>query len=438
MQVQKTRHGYKLVKSLFGKYEEIPEEWDLKRLDDIGQIIGGGTPDSTITEYWNGEILWAVPTDITKLSSNFISDTERKITKKGLTESSAKLLPIGAILITTRATIGECAINTKPIATNQGFQNLVCNDAYDTQFMFYTIKFHKNKLLRLSYGTTFLEISKSEIKKVLVALPKSIREQQKIAFILSNIDSLINQTQKIIDQTQKLKKGLMQKLLTRGIGHTKFKKVKWLFGQEIEIPQSWNLTILKEISTDGLQNGIFKKAEDFGFGVPLVNVSDLFSENEIRLQNLGKVNVSQKELAQFGIQEGDLFFCRSSLALDGIGRSNMIMKAETPAVFECHVMMLRPNNLVRPKYLFYFTRSHMFRQYIFSIAMTLTMTTIRQPDLEKAPILLPPIDEQQKILLILSDLDTTLEQLEKKVTQLELLKKGLMQKLLTGQIRVKV
>jgi len=117
-------------------------------------------------------------------------------------------------LITTRATIGECAINTKPIATNQGFQNLICDDENDRHFMFYAIKFHRNKLLRLSYGTTFPEISKSEIKKVLIALPESRIEQQKIASILSNIDSQIQKQQEYKSKLETLKKGLMQKLLT--------------------------------------------------------------------------------------------------------------------------------------------------------------------------------------------------------------------------------
>lgn len=214
MQVQKARKGYKLVKSLFGKYEEIPEEWEFKQLDEIGEIVGGGTPDSTNNEYWNGKILWAVPTDITKLKSNFIDNTERKISEKGLKESSAKLLPIGSILITSRATIGECAITTKPIATNQGFQSLLCNEQHDNLFWFYMIKFHKKRFLRLSYGTTFLEISKNAIKKVSIPTSISKKEQQKIASILSNVDSQIQKQQECKSKLESLKKGLMQKLLT--------------------------------------------------------------------------------------------------------------------------------------------------------------------------------------------------------------------------------
>ncbi len=205
---------FKKVPWLFGKKIEIPQEWEIKRLDEIGEIIGGGTPDSTNKDYWDGEILWAVPTDITKLQINQIENTERKITKLGLKNSSAKLLPIETILITSRATVGECAITTKPISTNQGFQNIICNDRHHNYLIFYLIEQFTNNLLRLSHGTTFLEISKNQIKKVIIPVSNSLPEQQKIASILSNIDSKIDSQEQYKEKLQKLKKSLMQKLLT--------------------------------------------------------------------------------------------------------------------------------------------------------------------------------------------------------------------------------
>ena len=211
----KSRSKFKKVKWLSGKEIKIPEEWEIKKLDEIGKIIGGGTPDSTNKEYWSGNILWATPTDITKLQTNQIENTERKITKQGLDNSSAKLLPKGTILITSRATIGECAIATQPIATNQGFQSIICNDRnFDRMCIFYLIRYHKSKLLRLAYGTTFLEINKSEIKKAIISIPSLLSEQQKIASILSRVDAYIQKNQEYKKKTELLKKGLMQKLLT--------------------------------------------------------------------------------------------------------------------------------------------------------------------------------------------------------------------------------
>lgn len=205
---------FKKIKWLFGKELEIPDEWNIKKIEEIGEIVSGGTPDSTNKNYWSGEILWAIPTDITKIKSNFIEDTERKITKQGLDNSSAKLLPVGAILITSRATIGECVITLKQISTNQGFQNLICNKNFDNFFIYYLIKYYQNNFLRVSQGTTFLEISKTEIKKILLPVPNSKDEQQKIATILSNIDSQITTQSQYKEKLERLKISLMQKLLT--------------------------------------------------------------------------------------------------------------------------------------------------------------------------------------------------------------------------------
>ncbi|MGB9167418.1 MAG: restriction endonuclease subunit S [Nitrososphaeraceae archaeon] len=193
---------------------EIPEEWTVKRFSDIGDVIGGGTPDTTKKDYWeNGNIAWAVPTDLTGLNKNYIDKTERYITEKGLNNSAAKLLPVGTVLITSRATIGQCTITKIPITTNQGFQSIICNNENDNIFILYTIKFNKEKLVRKSHGTTFLEISKNNIKNLKVPIPP-IKEQQKIASILSNIDSQIQKQQEYRIKLETLKKGLMQQLLT--------------------------------------------------------------------------------------------------------------------------------------------------------------------------------------------------------------------------------
>ena len=133
------------------------------------------------------------------------------------------------------------------MATNQGFQSIACNPENNNLFVFYAIKFHKNTLLRFAYGTTFLEISKNEMKKIKIPIPELYEEQEKIGMILSNVDSLIHVTENVLEQTQRLKKGLMQKLLTRGIGHTKFKIVSWIFTKQLEIPEEWEQKKLEDL-----------------------------------------------------------------------------------------------------------------------------------------------------------------------------------------------
>ena len=180
--------------------------WEEKKLEEIGNFIGGGTPNTAIQEYWDGGIPWYTPTEI---KNGDLKSSNRTITEKGLKNSSAKLLPQGTILITTRATIGDVAISKKECTTNQGFQSLVVNDSESNLFWFYWIIRHKEELIKRASGSTFKEISKNEIINITSYSPKK-QEQQKIADCLSSLDELIEA--KKVEALKEHKKGLMQRL----------------------------------------------------------------------------------------------------------------------------------------------------------------------------------------------------------------------------------
>lgn len=201
------QEGEKIPKLRFPEFQN-EGEWEEKKLGDIGEFIGGGTPDTKNPKYWNGHIQWFTPSEI---KSRYVSKSIRTITDEGLRNSSAKLLPKGAILITTRATIGDAAIAEVECATNQGFQSLIVNKAENNLFWYYWIIRHKMELINRASGSTFPEISKSEIVKIKVLSPK-IEEQQEIAACLSCADRLIELQSKKIELLQKEKKGLLQNL----------------------------------------------------------------------------------------------------------------------------------------------------------------------------------------------------------------------------------
>jgi type I restriction enzyme, S subunit len=310
--VQKARQGYMIVKSVFGQYEEIPESWRLKQFYEIGKIVGGGTPDTINPRYWNGKIPWAVPTDISPLKNIYINKTERYISEEGLEKSSARLLPIGTVLVTTRATIGECAINTIPMATNQGFQNIMCNSEHYNLFVYYALKFFKKRLLRLAYGTTFLEISKNNMKTVKIPVPNRA-EQNKIASILSKVDELIQKTDQITEQTQRLKKGLTQKLLTKGIGHIKFKNVHLgLRFLNLSIPESWLVATLEEVTQ--IIDTPHYTSPYFDSGIPVIRTSNCTSSGEIDFT--GSTFTSQEEYEKrrkiIDPEVGDVLYTREA------------------------------------------------------------------------------------------------------------------------------
>lgn len=186
--------------------------WNKVKLGEMGKFVSGGTPDTEKSEYWNGDIIWLTPSEITKLTNRFVSDSERKITKEGLKNSSAVLLPVRSLIVCTRATVGDCCINIKEVSTNQGFKNLIPENS-NIDFLYYLISSHKIDLIRKACGSTFLEISKHDIERLKYCIPP-LPEQKAIADILSKADEEIDLLTRKLSALKEQKTGLMQQLLT--------------------------------------------------------------------------------------------------------------------------------------------------------------------------------------------------------------------------------
>lgn len=189
-------------------------EWEVKRLDALASIRSGGTPSTTEPKFWNGDVLWCTPTDITGLGGfKYLSQTSRTITQVGLIASSADLIPVGSIVMTSRATIGECAINSVPMTTNQGFKNFIPFPTTDGEFLYYLLQTKKQEFIGLCSGSTFLEIGKTQLIRFEVKVPMKA-EQTAIATILSDMDAELTALESRRDKTRALKQGMMQELLT--------------------------------------------------------------------------------------------------------------------------------------------------------------------------------------------------------------------------------
>jgi type I restriction enzyme, S subunit len=183
-------------------------EWEVKIIGEVCDIVGGGTPETNVSEYWQGKIQWFTPTEI---KSDYVSKSIRTITEIGFKKSSAKLLPKGTILLTTRATIGEAAVALEECSTNQGFQSLIVKDNMNNIYVFNWIKQNKFELTKRANGSTFPEISKTELEQIEIQIP-SLLEQTKIANFLSAIDKKMQHVQAQIEKMEMWKKGLLQKM----------------------------------------------------------------------------------------------------------------------------------------------------------------------------------------------------------------------------------
>lgn len=190
------------------------EPWVAKTLYELAEICGGSTPSTTNPAYWNGEISWCTPTDISALGgAKYVSSTTRSITSAGLNACAADLLPPGSVIMTSRATIGECAINQVPMATNQGFKNFLPRRGVSGEFLYYLLQTRRVDFIGLCSGSTFLEIGKSQLARFEVTVPDE-DEQQAIARVLSDLDDELSEFALRRDKIASLKQGMMQQLLT--------------------------------------------------------------------------------------------------------------------------------------------------------------------------------------------------------------------------------
>ena len=252
------------------KYTEIgkiPVEWDVKMIQEIGEVVSGGTPKTKEDSYWDGNISWITPKDLSSFTERYIEVGERSITELGLKNSSAKLLPKGTVLFSSRAPIGYLAIARKELCTNQGFKNIVCDKKYSSnEFLFYMLKAKKNKIESIAGGSTFKEVSGKVVKEFKIPIPP-LNEQKAIAHILSTLDDKIE----VNNQINKTLENMAQAIFKQWFVDFEFpnedgEPYKPSGGEMVEselglIPKGWGVEEIGNISD--IQNGFAFKAPEY-------------------------------------------------------------------------------------------------------------------------------------------------------------------------------
>lgn len=406
---------------------EIPVDWDVVKVKDLGEVITGTTPRTAVKEYWNGSYPFVTPTDISE--SKYVSVTERTVSEKGLEEG--RCIPRGSVVVTCIASIGKVAIAARPCITNQQINAIICTPENDPQYVYYAMAFRTNILKTWAGQTQKPIVKKTLFEKFPIPRPL-LPEQRKIALILSNVDEAIRKTDEIIAKTEELKRGLMQQLLTRGIGQETFKKTK--IG---EIPQEWNLVKLEEI-VDSYRNGIYKRSRYYGQGIPSVRMYNI-KDGKVNTKGAPLLEVTEKELLLYGLSAGDIVINRVN-TIDLVGKAGVVPDGLGTATFESkniRVRLLRDR--CEPDFLAYFLGTSVYyKQIRATVKPAVAQATINQEDLDEIQVCLPSLPEQLEIVSILSNVDAKIEKERQAKGYLEQLKKGLAQLLLTGKVRVKV
>lgn len=408
----------------------IPQNWEVKKVIELFEVETGTTPSTKHEEYWDGGYInWITPSDMSKLRGRIhIQDSGRKITERGLRESNLTLLPTGAIIVSSRAPVGYIAVTKREATFNQGCKGLIPkkgNEIYSEFYAYYFLN-KKIELENLSGGSTFKELSKERLENFCVPFPPLL-EQKNIAEILLTVDQGIEKVDEAIKKTQRLKNGLMQELLTKGIGHKEFKDTE--VGR---IPKDWELRKLGEIGK--LERGKFayRPRNDprfYGGKFPFIQTGDIGGAN-------GIIKTYSQTLNEEGFKISKLFK-KGTIVISIAGNIGDVGILNFDSCFPDSIVGIKgdseeANNL----FLMYLLQKS--KGELDSIAPRSTQKNINLGILEAFKLPLPSLPEQKKIAEILSGVDERLELLRRRKERLEKIKRGLMNDLLTGNKRVRL
>ena len=382
----------------------LPEHWKVVRLGEVTEIIKGGTPSRSVERYFQGDIAWAIPSDITALDSAlYIHDTASHISEEGLSKSAAKLLPSRTVLLTSRATIGETAISTIPMATNQGFSNFICNGEILNVYLAYYLRHIKTKLNILARGSTFKEVTKGTLLNVEILLPP-LPEQRAIAHVLQTIQEAKFTRQREIALERERKAALMEDLFSYGTKGEPRKQTE--IG---EIPESWEVQTfedcLKKVKS---KRGPFIPKRDYQKSgeFPIIDQGAAFIAGWTN--SVESVNSDNLPVVIFGDHTRIFKYVDFPFAIGAQG-----------------TQILYPNNDILDAHFFYYV--------LLGLKVPNKGYNRHYRYLREFSIPCPPLPEQRAIASVFQAIDEKTTTLEKEVEHLDELFHAMLDELMTGQ-----
>jgi len=279
------------------------KSWIKVKLSDLGNVVGGATPSTLNEDYYGGDIAWITPKDLSNFEGRFISHGERNITKLGLKSCSTTLLPKNTVLFTSRAPIGYVAISSNELATNQGFKSIVPNKNTDYLFLYYLLKYNKDKIEGMGSGTTFKEVSGATMKNIEVNVPQDKEEQIRIGKILSSLDDKIEQNTRMNKVLEEIARALFHRwFVAFEFPNAEGKPYKSAGGKMVEsemgsVPEGWETNTLDNV-VDIIGGGTPKTStsEYWNGTIPWFSVIDAPNDGDIFVID------TEKHITQLGIE----------------------------------------------------------------------------------------------------------------------------------------
>jgi len=395
--------------------------WEIKKLGEVCEIMNGGTPDTTVPKFWDGENLWITPKDMGKLEGIYVDDTFRKITDDGLKNSSAKNLPINSIILSSRAPIGHLAINTKPISTNQGCKGLVPHKGVGTLYVYYFLSNSVDLLNSLGTGATFKELSGSKLGSVEIPIPP-LPEQLRIVAILDEAFAAIATAKANAEQNLKNAKELFESYLQGVFENPKdnWKKKKW--GDLCDF--------VRGPFGGSLKKNIFKE-DGYVVYEQKHAIHDHFNQLRYFIDE-DKFN----EMIRFELKPGDIIMSCSGVTL---GRVAIVPEGIKRGIINQALLKLTPKKNVSVNFIKHWLRSSIFQKIIFDFSGGAAIPNVPSAKILKDILIpFPSFEEQEKVVneieLVFGETQKLETIYQQKIADLEELKKSVLQKAFRGEL----
>jgi len=397
---------------------KIPLDWGITKVGDVSlDLVGGGTPSTTDPDYWGGDIAWMTSAHI---NGKEVTSGQKYITKKGLENSATHIVPKDNLLIATRVGIGKAAVNRIDIAISQDLTGVVVEKTKIlTEFLYWCVISNGKKLKSLAQGSTIKGILREDLGHLLV-LHLSLSEQRAIVGVLGVVDLAVAKAGEVIAKTERLKKGLMQELLTKGIGHKEYKQTP--IGKT---PTSWQVSTIGDVC-DQRNEMIQPSGNNNELLVGLEHVNS----GETRLHSYAE-GVMVKS-SKFKFYAGDVLYGKLRPYLD------KAVVADFDGICSTDLLVLKRKENVLKEFLVYVLHSNSFLKHAIATTSGTNHPRTSWSAISKFKFGLPERSQQQRIAETLSSVDKKLELEKKEKSRLERIKQGLMDLLLTGKVRVKV
>lgn len=397
-------------------------EWKEVRLSDIGTIVGGATPSTKNPSYYDGDIAWLSPKDLSLNKDKYICRGERNITKEGFDSCSCKMLPKGTVLFSSRAPIGYIAIASNDLCTNQGFKSIIPNENIDSEFLYYLLTYNKDAIASQGSGTTFMEVSGKTMAQIQVCVPEDVSTQRRIANILSSLDRKIELNNKINGQLEEMAQAIFKSWF---VDFEPFKDGKFVDSELGLIPEGWKVGTLTEIAN--YVNGLAMQK------FPPTSIEESLPVLKIKELGQGRTDSNSDRCtsdikSDYIINDGDVVFSWSGTLMVDIwcgGKCGLNQ----------HLFKVTSDEYPKWFYL-YWTKHHLDRFIRIAKDKAVTMGHIKRGELDKSLVLIPSSTDMSNISAMMNPIIEKLISNCLENATLSTLRDTLLPKLMNGEIEI--